>query len=197
MHVFSSATFGKWKQQARALKRSSDLSHHQALDHVAKMNQFDNWHHVVAEAKLNRVSETAYRSGLIVAHDIKDVMDSWVPHDTFVDDLRVLHFCKADIFTWYRRNDDEAEGEEKDAIPTDPTEYREGFDEWLNEVYFFRYCGPTLPATPTKALPVLHERCFFGPMFFWHGGKFIDPWRDLAVNNVLDMSGSTEPNSAH
>jgi hypothetical protein len=30
-------------------------------------------------------------------------------------------------------------------------------------------------------------------MFFWHHGKFIDPWRDLAVNGVLDMSGKIEP----
>ncbi|WP_323142697.1 hypothetical protein [Massilia phyllosphaerae] len=193
-YIFSSATFGKWKQQARALKRSSQLSHHQALDHVAKAHRFDDWHQVVTEAKLNHVSETAYRSGLVVAYDVKDAMDSWVPDASFVDDSRVYHFCENDIFAWYRRGDDEVDGEERNAIPTDPTEYREEFEEWLMNVYLFRYTGTCLPPTPAKVLPLLHKRCFFGPMFFWYQGRFIDPWRDLAVNNVLDMTGNTEPN---
>jgi hypothetical protein len=194
-YVFSSAVFGKWKQQARALKRSSQLSHHQALDHVAKAHSFDNWHHVVTEAKLNCVSEKAYRSGIVVAYDIKDAMDNWVPDDSFVDDSRVYHFCENDIFAWYRRGDDEADGQERDTIPTDPTDYWEEFQEWLMNVYLFRYTGTSLPPTPMKVLPLLEERCFFGPMFFWYQGKFIDPWRDLAANKVLDMTGNTEPNS--
>ena len=192
-YVFSSATLGKWKQQAQALKRTSALSHHQALDQVARANRFDNWHHVVTEAKLNQLSETAYRSGLVVAYDIKDAMDSWVPDDSFVDDWRVLHLCQNDVLAWYRRSDDEADGEERAAIPTDPTEYQEEFEEWLTNVHLFRYCGPALPVSPAKALRLLSERCFFVPMFFWLRGQFIDPWRDLAVNNVLDMSENTDP----
>lgn len=192
-YVFSSAVFGKWKQEARALKRAGTLSHYQALDQVAEANRFVNWHHVVIEAKQNRASEAAYRSGLIVAYDVKDAMDNWVPDDSFVDDTRVLHFCENDIFAWYRRGDDESEGEEKAAIPSDPDEYREEFEEWLSNVYLFRYVGDDIPPTPTKTLPLLDERCFFAPMFFWHSGRFVDPWRDLAVNGVLDMTGDTEP----
>lgn len=192
-YIFSSATFGKWKQQARALKKSSDLSHVQALDHIARINRFDSWRHVVTEAKLNRITETAYRSGLLVAYDIKDALDNWRPDDSFADDFRAFEFCKADILAWYRRGDDEAEGEEKLAIPQDPSECQEEFDEWLTNVYLFRYTGTVVPATPTKVLPLLNERCFFAPMFFWHCGRFIDPWRDLAVDGVLDMSGKKEP----
>jgi hypothetical protein len=194
-YVFSAAIFGKWKQQARALKRSNALPHHQALDQVAIAKGFDNWHHVVTEAKLNHLSETAYRSGLVVAYDIKDAMDSWRSDDDFVDDLRVLDFCRDDIFAWYQRTDDEADEEGRAAIPRDPAEYEEDFQEWLHNVYFFRYCGSALPATPTKVLPLLDERCFFAPMFFWFPGRFIEPFRDLAVNGVLDMSGKTEPMS--
>ena len=193
-HVFSSVTFGRWKQQARDLKRSGNLSHHQALELIAKANRFKDWHHVVTEAKLNRISETAFRSGLVVAYDIKDATESWVPDDSFVDDSRAYVFCQNDVLAWYQRGDEEAEGDEKRAIPKDPVEYMEDFEEWFMNVHFFRYVGPSFPATPTKVLPLLDERCFFAPMFFWHGGKFIDPWRDLAVNDVLDMSGETEPN---
>jgi hypothetical protein len=195
-YLFSSATFGKWRQEARALKRSTNLMHYEALEHVAKSNGFENWHQVVYEAKLNRTTETSFRSGLLVAYDVKDAMDHWVPDDSFVDDWRALHFCERDILAWYRRGDDEAEGEEKDAIPSDPDEYIEQFEDWLTNVSFFRYCGPTVPATPRAVLPILDERCFFSPMFFWHHGQFIDPWRDLAVNGVFDMTGNTDSNSA-
>jgi hypothetical protein len=122
--------------------------------------------------------------------------DSWVPDDSFVDDWRVLHFCQGDILDWYRRNDDEADGEERAAVPTDPAEYQDEFDEWLTNVPLFRYCGQALPVTPTKALPLLSERCFFAPMFFWLRGRFINPWRDLAVDNFLDMSDNTEPETS-
>jgi hypothetical protein len=123
--------FGKWKQQARALKRSADLSHHQALDLVAKANRFDNWHQVVTEAKANRVSEAAYRSGLVVAYEIKDATESWIPDVSFVDDPRVYLFCRNDVLAWFRRGDEEAEGEEKDAIPNDLAEYMEEFESGL------------------------------------------------------------------
>ena len=196
-YLFSSLAFGRWKQEARALKRSASVLHHEALLQVAKSKGFESWHHVVCEAKLNRSTETASRSGLIVAYDVKDATDHWVPDDSFVDDWRAFHFCEKDILSWYRRGDDEAEGEEKEAIPSDPDEYLEQFEEWLANVSLFRYCGPTVPATPRAVLPVLNERCFFAPMFFWHRGQFIDPWRDLAVNGVLNMTGNTNSNSAN
>jgi hypothetical protein len=34
-------------------------------------------------------------------------------------------------------------------------------------------------------------------MFFWFRGRFIEPFRDLAVDGVLDMSGKTEPKSGN
>jgi hypothetical protein len=195
-YLFSSLTFGRWKQEARALKRSTNLLHHQALEHVAKSKGFEDWHHVVREAKLNLTTEAAYRSGLLVAYDVKNAMDDWVPDDSFVDDWRALHFCANDVLAWYRRGDDEAEGEEKHAIPSNPDEYQEEFENWLTNICLFRYCGPTVPATPRAVLPLLNERCFFAPMFFWHQGQFVDPWRDLAVDGSLDMTGTTGSNSA-
>lgn len=195
-YLFSSAIYGKWRQEARALKRSTNLTHHESLEQIAKSKGFANWHQVSSEAKINRASETSFRSGLIVAYDIKDAMDSWVPHDSFVDDSRALYFCEKDIFAWYSRNEEEAEEEEKTATPIDPDEYQEEFNEWLFNVHFFRYVGADLPVSPTKALPLLSDRCFFGPMFFWLNGRFIDPWHDLAVDNFLDMSGNTEPEAS-
>jgi hypothetical protein len=59
-------------------------------------------------------------------------------------------------------------------------------------VNLFRYVVPDLPTTPRKVFPLLNERCFFAPMFFWHCSQFIEPFRDLAVDGVLDMSGNTE-----
>jgi hypothetical protein len=186
-YVFSSATFGKWKQKARNLKRAGSLSHHEALEQVAKANGFDDWHHVVTESKLNDVSETAYRSGLVVAYDIKDASDNWQSDDLFVDDYRVFEFCDADLFARYKRNDDEEGGER----PTDEAEYREEYEEWRLNVFFFRYTGTTIPPTPRATLGLFDKRCFFPPMFFWHAGKFIEPFRDLSIDGVLNMSGNS------
>ncbi|WP_151447103.1 hypothetical protein [Lacisediminimonas profundi] len=193
--VFSSATFGKWKQKARALKRAGPLSHHEALEQVATANGFDNWHQVVNQAKLNELSEAACRSGLVVAYDIKDALDNWKEHESFVADERAFAFCDADLFAWYKRNEDEEENLAAGYRPADEAEYRNEYEEWTMNVYFFRYCG-SIPATPRAVLPLLDERCFFAPMFFWHAGKFIEPFRDLAIDGTLDMSGNTKLNSA-
>jgi len=187
--IFSSVTFEKWKQQARALKRSSGMPHHQALDQVAKENRFNDWHHVVTEGKRNQLSEAAYRSGLVVAYDVKDAMESWSADDAFVEDSRILHFCENNIFNWYQQNDEDVEDEDRPLTPSATSKYREHFEEWLQNICLFRYCASTLPASPADALPLFDERCFFAPMFFWLHGQFVDPWRDLAVDGVLNMKG--------
>lgn len=188
-HVFTNLAFGKWKQEGRSLKRSSVLSHNQALEQVAKSKGFESWHHLSHEAKQNWITETAFRSGLIVAYSLKDAMDSFDPSDIFVEDWRAYLFCEPSIRTWYATNnvDDELDEEYRRTLASanDPDEP----DDWDSDVCLFRFCGSKLPATPRQVLPILGARCFFAPLFFWHKGRFVDPWQDLAINRVLDMSG--------
>lgn len=54
-------------------------------------------------------------------------MDNCNPDEAFVDDSRAFLFCEKDILDSCRCGDDEAEGEEKEAIPTDPVAYMEEF----------------------------------------------------------------------
>jgi hypothetical protein len=183
-YIFSSITFGKWKQQARALKRESGITHTEALEQIARSNKFKDWHHLIQEAKQNKITENAYLNGLIVAYDIKDAMDNWKANESFVEDYRAWHFCQKDIFEHYRTSDEE----ENEKPPVINEEYRQEFEEWMNNVFFFRFCGKNFPESSQTVLRLLNERCFFAPMYIWYTGKFIEPWRDLAVNGVLDMS---------
>src|SRR5450830_791740 len=105
--VFSARTFGKWKQEARAIKRATRITHNQALEQVAASRGFESWYQLAHEAKLNSVTETAFRAGLIVAYSLKDAMDSFDPGDIFLEDWRAFSFCKEDIVAWYATNNDE------------------------------------------------------------------------------------------
>lgn len=187
--VFSASTFGKWKQEARAIKRATQISHNEALEQVAAAKGFESWHHLTHEAKLNSVTETALRRGLIVAYSLRDAMDSFDPGDIFLEDWRALSFCKDEIVAWYATNNDERDDDYVPIVTLGSYDVPEEPDDWSDDVCLFRYCGPTIPATPREALPIFDAQCFFAPLFFWHKGQFIDPWRDLAVNRVLDMSG--------
>jgi hypothetical protein len=57
---------------------ATNLTHHEALEHIAKSKGFENWHQVASEAKLNRTTETSYRSGLLVAYDVKAIGEPFI-----------------------------------------------------------------------------------------------------------------------
>lgn len=75
------------------------------------------------DASSSGSSSNAWNSSISprpLTYDVKDATESWAPDDSFVDDSRVYLFCQNDILAWYRREDEEAEDEEKRAIPSDP-----------------------------------------------------------------------------
>lgn len=187
-YLFSALTFGKWKQEARAIKRSTQVPLHEALERVAKSKGFLSWHQLAHEAKQNQVTETAFRSGLIVAYSLKDAIDSFDTGEVFVEDWRATLFCDKDILAWYASKDD-IDDDHGPSPTSDSWHDPDEPDDWEPDVCLFRYCGASFPATPRQALPIFDAHCFFAPLFFWHKGRFIDPWQDLAINGVLEMSG--------
>lgn len=172
--IFSTVTLQKWKQEARRLKKTRNLAHHDALDEVARQNQFADWHAVTVEARLNESSERALKSGLVAAYDIKDATESWKPDEKFVEDWRVPFFAEEALFKWYVAEDDAESG----PVQVDD-EYREEYFEWMQNFGYFRWTGP-VPTTIKHAMALLNERCFFPPVFVWYNGQLIDPWRDLS-----------------
>jgi hypothetical protein len=180
-HLFSAAVFEKWKQQARQLKRSTNIAHHEALDALAQRNQFQDWHHVTVEAGLNRLSEKAIRQGFVVAYDVKEASESPLPDELFIEDWRAPHFADRDVFAWY------VSGDEADSGPMAVNEeYCQEYSEWAENLCYFRFCGP-MPQNVEEGMRILGERCFFPPVFVWFRGNFLEPWRDLAKDGVLSF----------
>jgi len=60
------------KQRARHIKREQGISHHEALEAVARSVHFDNWKQVVVAHEAMLPTETAARDGVVFAMDFKD-----------------------------------------------------------------------------------------------------------------------------
>ena len=80
------------KQKARKLKQEEGITHTQALDKIAQRAKFNHWHHVCESYKRIEPTETAYRSGVIIAMDIKDADDFYDEENLFVED-EYGYFC--------------------------------------------------------------------------------------------------------
>ena len=86
------------KQKARKLKKDSGLSHHDALDQVAKIAGFHHWHHVTEMAARTAPTEEAFRNGLIVAYDSSEAE---IDSDFFVEDGMAEYFCEEQLWSDY------------------------------------------------------------------------------------------------
>jgi hypothetical protein len=173
-YIVSSRQFEQFKQRARKLKQLEHISHHEALERVAQAAKFNNWHEVTIAARDTQPAETAFRSGLVIALDIKDSYNSNFAGDgMFVeDDQRLLYFCRNDLLKSYRL----AEDDEGSTFASTSTEEQilEHFETDLFNYAFYRFAGSVLPATVAQVLAVCVERCFWGPQCGWYRGRYID-----------------------
>ena len=168
--IITSASVEKLKQKARKLKRESGISHHEALDLVAKEVHFNHWHHVAESAKAFEPTERAYYFGVIIAMDIKDAMDFRDPSGRFVEDSSAFTLCADDIYRYIREAD-----EDSDMLATD-YHYEEDRLEWMEEglmnFVFFRYTASTVPESVDEVVEIVDECSFWPPEFIWHKGSF-------------------------
>ena len=173
--IITSASVEKLKQKARKLKRERSISHHEALDRVAKEAHFNHWHHVAESAKAFEPTERAYYFGVIIALDIKDAMDFRDPNDRFVEDSSAFALCADDIYRYIREAD-----EDSDMLATD-YHYEEDRLEWMEEglmnFVFFRYTGLTVPGCVDEVVKIVDECSFWPPEFIWHKGSFQEGMR--------------------
>lgn len=173
-YIVTSRQFEQFKQRARKLKQREQISHHDALERVARAVKFNNWHEVTLAARETHPIETAFRSGLIVALDIKDSYNSNFTGDgMFVeDDQRLLYFCRDDLFKSYRLAEDDG-GRTFESTST-AEQLQEDFETDLFNYVFYRYVGQVLPVTVDQVLAICVERCFWGPQCAWYKGTYIE-----------------------
>jgi hypothetical protein len=168
--IITSASVENLKQKARKLKRESGISHHEALDLVAKEVHFNHWHHVAESAKAFEPTERAYYFGVIIAMDVKDAMDFRDPSGRFVEDSSAFALCADDIYRYIREADEDA-----DMLATDP-HYEEDRLEWMEEglmnFVFFRYTASTVPGSVDEVAGIVNECSFWPPEFIWYNNSF-------------------------
>lgn len=171
-HIVSAKVLEKLKQRARKLKKCEGIPHNQALEKVAKSAGFDNWHQVTVSAAETAYVETAHRSGLIIALDIKDALENQFDRDgVFVQDDRLYYFCQEDLFQHYRLSEDDEGRTFESRMPIEAL--REEFEMSCDEM-LYRYTGESLLRTMDEVFKLSFQRCFFAPVFVWFKGKFID-----------------------
>lgn len=182
--VIPSIDIEKFKQRARKLKQESKITHTEALDLVAKEAGLHHWHHVIESSKIFEQTETAYRSGIIIAMDVKEAEEFKDPSGGFVKDPFVDYLCRDDLYWDYVKTIDE------DGIPL-----REKYSEEKLKVYagddlsnyvFFRYTKDILPGSIEEVKALARKCSFWQPTFIWFKGSF----HDCHENDGYDEDGN-------
>jgi hypothetical protein len=187
--IISAANVEKLKQKARNLKRDNGISHHEALDQVAKAAGFNHWHHVSESASAFKPTEQAYYFGVIIAMDIKDAMDFRDPSGGFVEDPFAFVLCADDIYAYSR-----ATYEDGESTGDDPN-YKHDKEEWMQDRFmdyvFFRYTGSDIPANAKAVVAKVHEceSSFWLPEFIWHKGVFQERPSDHSLDEDDEIVG--------
>jgi hypothetical protein len=166
-----SINVGKFKQQARKIKKEQGLSHHEALELVAKKYQYHHWHHVTEMSALTEPTEKAYRQGLLIAFDIKEA--EYVDEEFFKKAEWAEKFCKDELWKHYLETSEDDEDE--DAL-------REYFTEDFEGLVFFRYVGKRTPSNLKNALKLINKSCFWSPNYVWLQGTFYDTYFEPAYD---------------
>lgn len=157
--VIPAAVVEQLRRKAKKLAKLMGIPHHEALDRVARDGiELPDWHHLIEQAKATEPSEQAFKRGLIVGMDRKDVEDVHSSELTrLVIDHRVVMFLRAEYERWYPRPWSE------------DTQY-----DWENieELVFFRQ-QEIVPRTLEEALKLCHENFFFPPRYVRLRGKVV------------------------
>lgn len=161
----------KLKQKARKLKKEHGLPYHEALDQTAQQGRYHHWHHVTEMAAITEPSETAYRSGLLVAFDIKDAES--FDDELFTEDRFAPFFCEEELWKTYLEIEDEEAPEFHDLLEPEQREY---FQDFMGNLIFYRYCEKNTPTSIEDAVKLINEYSFWMPDYVWLKGKLYDAY---------------------
>jgi hypothetical protein len=169
--VVPAAAVERWRRQAKDLKKQKAIPHHAALDAVARdTGLFPDWHHLIEAAKATEPAERAFKDGLVLGADIKDVLEDTrglVPKNVpgFVQDERLATFIAED-FKRLRGS-----------------RWKEGDESWvIDESIYFRWLGAR-PASRDAAMKIVLAMFARGPVYVRLKGQIL--W-----NVVFDDDGN-------
>ena len=157
--IIPAAVVDRMRRKAKELKKHTGISHHEALDQVARADKyFRDWHHLIEHAKATELTEQALNAGFIIGMDRKDADFNHDRLKRFVRDERVASFIRSKF---------------KEQHPK-PWSDDEEFDwEEIEELIYFR-SNSIVPDTLEAALEICDEDFYFPPRYVRLRGKVID-----------------------
>ena len=183
-YIITSADVEKLKQIARKLKKSEGITHNEALDRAAQNAGLNHWHHVIESAKKIEPTETAYRSGVIIAMDVKEAGDFHGDEGDFVEDHYADIFCEKDLYldlceSPYAEDEVDAPDYKRMRDMYNDGELMEINREDISNYIFFRFTSSTVPKSVQSVVAMTDECSMWQPMFVWYKGRFHTPgmWR--------------------
>jgi hypothetical protein len=166
-YVISSSLLSALQKKAKALKKTNNIPHHEALDIIARELRFTNWEHLKKSQKETGVSENAYRNGLLWAMDIKDAEP--LETDGISQDAQAQMLILSD-FVKLRGGVNE--------------EDQYFLEDLLDMNIFYRYEGKT-PNKIQEARDLIQEYFFFSPQYIWLRGEWYDMYGKFDYNEYL------------
>jgi len=163
----------KLKQKAKKLKKELGISHHEALDQIAKQFRYHHWHHVTEMAAITAPTEEAYRNGVLVAYDFSDISDCYMEESPFVEDNLAMYFCEDQLWQAYLEIDDDEEPEFHD-LPEE--ERREYFADDYGRFVILRFTGADIPQDVEYVLKLTRKFTFWPPQFVWIKGNIYNTY---------------------
>ena len=175
------------KQKARKLKKEQGLSHYEALDQIAKQFHYHHWHHVTEMAAITEPSETTYRHGLLIAFDFKEAES--FDDELFIEDRLAPFFCEEELWKIYLEMDHGDEDDDDDFHKLPEPEQREYFQDFMNNLIFYRYVEKNTPKSIEDTLKLINEYSFWMPTYVWFKGKLYDTYGAPATDQDGNVVG--------
>lgn len=175
-HIIRARTVEKLRKEARTLKKSLKIPHHEALDLAARKFDFNNWEHLQKSAAATAISEEPYRNGLVIAMDIKDATEHPpAAASQIVEDHQVYGLIYMDFFTQrgYKSEED---------LTEDDRYFLEDLE--INYIYF-RYEGKT-PNSAEEAFEIAENEFFFAPEYIWLKGKWYNRFGVFDYDELIE-----------
>ncbi|MEE9493042.1 MAG: hypothetical protein V3W04_06650 [Gammaproteobacteria bacterium] len=155
----------KLKQKARKLKRAENLSHHEALDSVAKSAGFSHWQHVCQSTRL--LNPTC-----IFTMEIKEA-EGFDRH--FIPDASLSIVCEDDLYKQFVLESDELDIKGRPLKETHPRkELCEIFQDIMDGLVFYRASDKLKITSIEQLFKLVHEQSFWLPNHAWINGKYFD-----------------------
>lgn len=179
-YLISSTDVSKLKQQAKILKKDSDLTHTEALEIIAKQVGLNNWHQVTEANKPYQTVEQAKENGFIVIYDTKDADEFHDEHNRFisVSETIGLTVCRPELYNNLVNDTDDDEVVFKDKM--NAAELEQLYQESYGFYDFKVYTQSSIPHDINAAVKLLSNCCFFPPEVVFLKGRMYD-WDEIVT----------------